>query len=178
MALNMASPLASPSIYGVSTTTEWVVREFIEDVENNPTIYNGLPLRTEFRIFVDFDTDEILGMNPYWDKRIMTQRFAKENDANTAQNIHDYVTYMANADKLDRDYENNKDIVSSEIKRLIPFVNLNGQWSIDIMKNGEDFYIIDMATAATSALSHCVPKNKIKAYPENWIPTFQNLIEE
>ncbi len=50
-ALLMASPLNGKSIYGVSTTNEWVVREWIEDKENNPTIYHGLPLHTEFRVF-------------------------------------------------------------------------------------------------------------------------------
>ena len=42
----MAAPLSSPSIYGAGTTVEWVVREFIEDKENNPQIYHGLPLHT------------------------------------------------------------------------------------------------------------------------------------
>lgn len=54
-ALRMASSLSTPTIYGVSTTDEWVVREFIHDVEKNPCIYKGLPLHTEYRIFVDFD---------------------------------------------------------------------------------------------------------------------------
>lgn len=57
----MASPLSQPSIYGVSTTNEWVVREFIPDKEGNPCIYKGLPLHTEYRVFVDCDTDEVLG---------------------------------------------------------------------------------------------------------------------
>ncbi|MBR0283080.1 MAG: RICIN domain-containing protein, partial [Oscillibacter sp.] len=31
-----------------------------EDKENNPCIYKGMPLHTEYRVFVDFDTDEVL----------------------------------------------------------------------------------------------------------------------
>lgn len=57
-ALQMASPSCTPCIYGVSTTNEWVVREYIPDKENNPVIYKGLPLHTEYRVFIDCDTDE------------------------------------------------------------------------------------------------------------------------
>lgn len=72
-----AGPLSQPCIYGMSTTNEWVVREYIKDKENNPCIYKGMPLHTEYRVFVDFDTDEILGMTPYWRSDIMKQRLGK-----------------------------------------------------------------------------------------------------
>lgn len=72
-----AGPLSQPCIYGMSTTNEWVVREYIKDKENNPCIYKGMPLHTEYRVFVDFDTDEILGMTPYWRSDVMKQRFGK-----------------------------------------------------------------------------------------------------
>lgn len=52
-AVLMASPLNNVSLYGVATTNEWCVREFIPDKEKNPCIYKGLPLHTEYRIFVD-----------------------------------------------------------------------------------------------------------------------------
>ena len=42
--------------------------------------------------------------------------------------------------------------------------------SVDIMQNGDDFYIIDMALAATSALSECVPPGLLKPLKENWLP--------
>lgn len=46
---------------------------------------------------------------------------------------------------------------------------------MDIMQNGEDFYIIDMALAKDSALQSCVPKGMIKAVKEDWIPRiFEN----
>lgn len=75
-ASNLASPLNIPGpVYGVSSNNEWVVREFIDDKENNPTIYNGLPLHTEYRVFVDFDDKEIIGINPYWDPDVMKRTF-------------------------------------------------------------------------------------------------------
>ena len=74
-ASQMAGPLNTPSIVGPALTNEWVVREFIEDPEDNPTIYKGLPLRTEFRVFVDFDTNKVLSVVNYWDEETMINRF-------------------------------------------------------------------------------------------------------
>ena len=85
-ALQMASPLCHPCIYGVSTTNEWVVREFIPDKENNPCIYKGLPLHTEYRVFVDCDTDKIIGISPYWEPETMKKRFGNSPDSNEPDN--------------------------------------------------------------------------------------------
>ena len=94
-ASQMAAPLNNVCMYGVSSNNEWVVREFIDDVENNPTIYNGLPLHTEYRVFVDFDTNGILGINPYWDANIMKENFLNVGSSAPSQKRHDYVVYAA-----------------------------------------------------------------------------------
>lgn len=169
-ALQMASPLSQPTIYGVSTTNEWVVREFIQDKENNPCIYNGMPLHTEYRVFVDFDTKEVLGVNPYWDPKVMKDRFSKGADAAQNKMKHDYVVYAMHEDTLMGRYNENVKMVIDKVEHLIHDIDLPGQWSIDIMQNGDDFYLIDMASAADSALNHCVPKDKLMKNPENWIP--------
>lgn len=44
---------------------------------------------------------------------------------------------------------------------------------IDIMQNRDDFWIIDMATADTSALSSCVPAGKLKKSSEDWLPKLE-----
>lgn len=178
-ALQMASPIhvfgdklfSKPvSHYGVSTTNEWVVREYIEDKENNPCIYHGMPLHTEYRVFIDCDTDEILGISPYWRPDVMKQRFGHEIDAHTPDNTHDYVIYSMHEETLMKRYEDNKDTVLAHVKELLPSLHLNGQWSLDIMQNGDDFWLIDMATADLSALSDCVPKGLLRKSKENWIP--------
>lgn len=166
-ALQMASPLSKPCIYGVSTTNEWVVREFIKDKENNPCIYKGMPLHTEYRVFVDFDSQTILGINPYWDPNVLKKRFTQSTDP-TMQ--HDYIIYQMHEDVLMKRYNDNKDIVVKHLKEMLPDINLTGQWSIDIMQNGNDFYIIDMALAQNSALKECVPKDMLKTAKEDWIP--------
>lgn len=165
IASQMASPLNGVSMYGAATTNEWVVREFIEDSDDNPCIYHGMPLRTEYRVFIDCDTDEVIGMSPYWRPDVMKKRFGDEEDRNTPDMVHDYIVYTAHEPVLMKRYEDNKDKVLEEIKKLLPNLNLKGQWSLDVMQNGNDFYLIDMATADTSALNDVVPKGKLKSDP-------------
>ena len=169
-ASEMAHPLNQPIIYGAATTNEWVVREFIEDVEGNPTIYKGLPLHTEYRVFVDFDTDEVLCVVPYWEPETMKNRFANMDDAASPHQRHDYIVYKMHEETLMKRYEENKHNVVSHISALIGNVDLEGQWSIDIMQNGEDFWLIDMATASTSAFKDWIPEGKLKPAKEDWIP--------
>lgn len=166
----MAGPL-SGGIYGANTTNEWVVREFIQDKENNPSIYKGLPLHTEYRIFVDFDTKEILGISPYWEPNMMKRRFGHAKDSDSPHNIHDYITYTSHEETLMRRYNENKDRVLSAMQVVVDDIrNMTGQWSVDVMQNGDDFYIIDMALAENSALKECVPAGKLKITEENWVP--------
>lgn len=172
-----AGPLVTPSIYGISTTNEWVVREFIRDKEDNPKIYKGMPLHTEYRAFVDFDTNELLGMRPYWDPDIMKQRFSFVDDAYSPHNLHDCAIFCAHEPTLMRRYWENEDKISNALKKIIPKVDLSGQWSVDIMQNGEDFWIIDMAWAQDSALNECIPKSKRKYMEENWIPRIPAISE-
>ncbi len=162
-----------PVTYGVSTTNEWVVREFIEDKEDNMTIYHGLPLHTEYRVFVDFDTDEVLGIHPYWDPEVMKKRFGHAEDSNDPDMIHDYITYSAAEEKLMARYNANKDTVVAKLAEILPQVDLHGQWSIDIMQNGDDFWFIDMATAERSAFyAETVPPMLRRPVEENWLPDF------
>ena len=169
-ALQMASPLSKPMIVGASTTNEWVVREFIPDKENAPTIYKGMPLHTEYRVFVDMDTKQVIGMNPYWDPDVMKRRFGHETDADSPHQTHDYIIFRMYEDTLMARYKENAEKVKKHIEYMLPYFLLDGQWSIDVMQNGDDFYIIDMALAANSALVECVPKNLLKPLQENWIP--------
>lgn len=93
-----------------------------------------------------------------------------EADADSPHNIHDSVIYRMHEGTLMQRYKENKDLVLEQAKKLIQDIPLKGQWSMDIMQNGTDFYVIDMALAVQSALVHCVPKNRLKGVQENWIP--------
>ena len=162
-----------PVVYGVSTTNEWVVRDFIEDKENNPCIYHGMPLRTEYRAFVDFDTKEVFGIHSYWDPNVMKDRFDNYSDNLSPDVLHDSVIYRTHENELMNKFESNKDIVLKHIKNIIDSnTELTGQWSVDIMQNGDEFYFIDMAVAEQSAFyKEEVPEEKRRLTAENWIPT-------
>ena len=175
-ALQYASPLNTPCIYGMSTTNEWCVREYIKDVEENPTIYHGLPLHTEYRLFVDCDTDEIIGAAPYWESETMKKRFSEGNDKDSPHQIHDYVIYKAHEDKLYERYNANVEKVKAAVKEHLAELNLEGQWSLDIMQNGDDFWLIDMAPAQRSAFYDCVNPALRKPMSENWIPQFKEEV--
>ena len=134
-------------------------------------IYNGLPLHTEYRVFVDFDTKEILGASPYWRSDVMKNEFKK---VSSPQERHDYVVYKMHEDILNQRYHESVQTVLAELKKVIPRIELTGQWSVDVMRNGNDYYIIDMALAENSALNDCVPKNLLRAYPQQWLPGESN----
>lgn len=189
--LRLAGSLNGKVIYGMQTTVEWAVREFIQDRDNNPQIYFGLPLRTEFRLFIDMDAPnphggngKILGISPYWKPDVMKKRFSMENDFRNPDKIHDYTIYAMHEPVLMERYEKYKEKVTEKMEDLLPYLHLTGQWSIDVMFNGldengnEDMYIIDMAIASDSALIECVPEKERKKIlasklEEDWIPTLE-----
>ena len=73
-------------------------------------------------------------------------------------------------DTLMKRYRANANTVVEHVNGLIKYIDLPGQWSVDIMQNGDDFWIIDMALAENSALSECIPPEKRRISGENWIP--------
>lgn len=90
------------------------------------------------------------------------------------QERHDYVVYKMHEDILNQRYHESVQTVLAELKKVIPRIELTGQWSVDVMRNGNDYYIIDMALAENSALNDCVPKNLLRAYPQQWLPGESN----
>ena len=155
-----------------------MVRDFIPDTENNPTIYHGLPLHTEYRVFVDFNAtdpfEQVLGISPYWEPKTMKNHFMPLAEGRSGMNpdaYHDYCTYSVAEEKLMKRYEENKERVLDHVLNIVRCnEQMHGQWSMDIMQNGNDFWFIDMATASESALKECIPKGKLKKMKENWIP--------
>ena len=153
---------------GAGESVDLVVREYIEDTEDNPTIYHGMPLRTEYRAFIDLDhrdptTGEpeprLLGITPYWHPSVMEKALALASSDVGAGFGHindDYHTYREHKENLMSKFHVHRDDVIARITALLPALRaqgLQGQWSVDIMKNGDDFYLIDMALMCESALS-------------------------
>jgi len=92
----------------------------------------------------------------------MKEHFLELGGLNDVQKQHDYINYINHEETLMKRYKENKSLVVSEVSKLLKDCKLKGQWSIDIMQNGSDFWLIDMARASESALSECVPKEKLK----------------
>lgn len=80
------------------------------------------------------------------------------------------VTFNQEIHILQSRYDDSARMILEEIKKILPAIELVGQWSIDVMRNGDDYYIIDMALAENSALNDCVPREKLRAYPQQWLP--------
>lgn len=126
--------------------TELVIRDVIEEHFGCDHIYNGMPFRPEFRVFVDFDTKKVVYSVNYWDYDYC---FPHLRDNNDKEIFNKYKNYF------DLFYKKNKDIVEKLV--LDKVVNSKhqgtGRWSVDIMysKLDNEFYLIDMALAHMSA---------------------------
>lgn len=140
-------------LVGAGRSNDLVVREWIPDPENRPTIYNGMPLRTEFRAFVNFDTNENYGVVEYWHPVVMKNVLRRQGESIPKINEY-YETYKEFEDVLHEDFNNNVGLVTRNLNKIIKEMKgLTGEWSIDVMKSGDDFYIIDMALMSESALT-------------------------
>lgn len=130
------------SLYDTGGYTELVVRELIDyDRANEVTIYEGMPLRTEVRVFYNMDTRKIEYMVDYWDFDYCYKNLHSKTD----KVIFEYFT-QANKQSL----KETKKYIEKNINTL-EFEDLKGIWSIDFMRKYNDIYLIDMARGFRSA---------------------------
>lgn len=81
---------------------------------------------------------------------------------------------FSRGEEVKREYEATKDLVATHVAGLLPGLDLAGQWSLDIMRDGDDYWLIDMAPAERSAYyGQAVPKGKRRPMMENWIPELE-----
>lgn len=119
----------------------WATNDYLDEAIY-PTIYNGMPLRVELRAFYDFDKNEYLYDNFYWDWDYCYDNLPdedKETFEKEYKNLYDkYLAERANIQKFLE--ENLKD------------VDLRGIWSVDVLVDANGNYrLIDMAIAERSA---------------------------
>lgn len=68
-------------------------------------------------------------------------------------------------------YIENKQKIYDKAFELVQDLNLPGQWSLDVMQNGDDFWLIDMALAETSAFyQDVVPPRDRRPVTIDWMP--------
>ncbi len=122
-------------------SAELVLREFIKTSYYRRQIYHGMPLNTEFRVFFDFDTNEVLGVYNYWDSETMIDNLHSREDR---------MTFSDTMPLLERDFKLLAPYLEDEAKKKLPSANLTGKWSIDFMYDGTNFVLIDMGLAECS----------------------------
>lgn len=124
---------------------EIVVREFIEsDSRRTPCIYNGLPLRPEFRVFYDFDKNGVIFTANYWDFDYV---YPHLHDAT------DRIIFSHERDRINAAYLGDRRRVQEMVWAAMQRVHgLTGQWSVDILMDEQDnLWLIDMAIAQRSS---------------------------
>lgn len=122
---------------GAEGADEIVVRKFIESpVGMTPCIYNGLPLRPEFRVFYDFDTREPIFTANYWDYDYVYPHLYHATDK---------IIFEHERERLEGVYAHFKDAVQDKVADAMRDVQgLTGQWSVDVlMDEREKFWLID-----------------------------------
>lgn len=128
--------------------TELVFREFIRDkwsVEQTQySIYNGMLLKPEIRIFYDFDKRRVLYAVNYWDYDYCYNTIVQNN---ITDGLVFKAAYPALLNRVNQDKDSLLRLVDSHMKN----VDLTGRWSIDFMYCKDIWWLIDMATAETSA---------------------------
>lgn len=142
-------------MFGTGGYTELVVREFIPFVEVEiPTIYNGMPLREEFRIFYNMETKQIEYGVDYWDYNYCEPHIMRKTDNIIFNWFHN--KYGNRKEKHKNILKILENEITSNIDTLKFDNGLKGIWSIDFMLVNdigkyEGIWLIDMARGFKSA---------------------------
>lgn len=128
-------------LYDIEPSRDVVIRKFIETEYDRPTIYNGMKLNTEFRIFFDFANRRFLGCFNYWDTKVMLNNLRNK----------DKDDFFSAYKSIENDFGK---LESKLIKHLqdaeLNKADLKETWSIDFLWDGKKFWMIDMALAKNS----------------------------
>ena len=144
------------SMFETGGYTELVIRELLPDTLDTsfPTIYNGMPLREEVRVFYNMDRKEIEYFVDYWDYEYCGTKMRNKTD----EIIFDWFHNKIQGRLVNHQYT--YETICKYIEKYInglKFHNLSGIWSIDFLAvvNHEnmdyDIYLIDMARGFRSA---------------------------
>lgn len=126
--------------------TEFIVRERIPyDDSKTATIYNGMPLRVEYRLFYDFDNHRAKYIVNYWDWDYCHNAISR--------NLSDRIIYEHEYPALKESFESNKEeMVKYLHSHLKNVTGLTGIWSVDVMVDDKGLpWVIDMAQGHRSA---------------------------
>lgn len=124
---------------------EIVFREFIQPKEGTPTIYEGMPLRPEMRIFYDFDKHSFCYAVNYWDWDYC-------HDSICQASAEDAKVYESYYPTLKERYECRMRYFTPRILSALRRVDkMEGIWSLDFILDEHEAWFIDAAIAWQSA---------------------------
>lgn len=126
--------------------TEMVFRKRIgwSDDYEQYHIYNGMPLRPEFRVFYDFDNHKVLYTVNYWDWDYCHDAISRDK----SDEIVYEAAYPAIKSFYNEHFREVEDIVSEHMAGI---TELDGIWSVDLMWCDKQYWLIDMAVVVNSA---------------------------
>lgn len=130
--------------FDTSGNMEMVFREVIPAPDSR-TIYNGMPLRPEMRVFYDFGNHDYLYDVNYWDWDYCHDGIANHNweDGNTYEEA--YPSLVAK-------YTERRETFLPVIKNALKTVEGLGEiWSVDFILDNDKVWLIDMARGKQSA---------------------------
>lgn len=153
--------------------TEIIIRELLEtNPDRIPTIYNGMPLRPEYRAFYDFDQKKLLYIQDYWDYEYVRKGLTTATDR---------IVFRHDHKKRRRVWERHLKAVEQECEKLDAVEGLSGIWSVDFLVhsratsgckigNNAGIYLIDMAIGCQSAYWDPVKAGVIEAATITQLP--------
>lgn len=155
MAINLININYDALCFDADGFTEVCLRELIPHNEKTvPCIYNGMPLRPEFRVFYDFDQHKPLYVVNYWDWNYCHDAISRD--------CTDKIVYEARYPQILEQYNLRKDDVMAMVAAdMAGVTGLKGIWSVDVMyceqqehewqRQYEGYWLIDMAIGNRSA---------------------------
>lgn len=126
--------------------TEVVVRRLVGQKDScfKGTIYEGMRLRPEVRVFYDFDTCKALYAVNYWDWDYC-------HDAICSWDTEDAKVYEDTYPALKHFFDTKEAYLRGLVEAGMKDVDLKGIWSIDLMYAENCWWLIDMAVGYRSA---------------------------
>lgn len=141
-------------LVGCPLSKDIIVREFVKTSYERPSIYDGMKLNTEFRLFYDFDTKQVITTVNHWDYDTMVSNLhdGVQLGPDGESYCYDKTTFLSCGKEIEADFDEKR----SELEKLAAaflknVAGLFGKWSVDFMWDGTDYVLIDMAKAESSA---------------------------
>lgn len=129
--------------------TELVIRQYIgSDNTKVPSIYNGMPLRPEYRVFYDFDQKKVLHIHDYWDYDYVTKGLRDASDK---------IVFEVTREDREKRWSEFLPKIEEEAKKLDGAYGFEGIWSFDFMVDEDDtIWFIDAALGQDSTYFYAI----------------------